>query len=48
MIMFTKNVTACSTVADRRFQRREQRNELMRASAPVVALLSSNKSMRAA
>jgi len=48
MIMFTKNVTACSTVAERRFQRRVQGNEVMGALAPVVALLSSNKSMRAA
>jgi hypothetical protein len=39
------NVNARSTVEERRFQRRVPCTDVMRASAPVVALLSSNPSL---
>ena len=39
------NVSARSTVEERRFQRRVPCTDVMRASAPVVALLSSNPSL---
>jgi hypothetical protein len=47
MIMLTKNVNASRTVEERRFRRRVERPEVMRASVPVVALLSSNRSFSA-
>jgi wyosine [tRNA(Phe)-imidazoG37] synthetase (radical SAM superfamily) len=53
-IMLTKNVnarsasvSAYSTVEERRFPRRVPCTEVMRASAPVVALLSSNSRLSA-
>jgi len=39
------NVNARTTVEERRFQRRVPCTDVMRASAPVVALLSSNPSL---